>query len=169
MADPFIGEIRAAGFNYPPVGWALCNGQLLSIAENNALYALIGTTYGGDGMNTFALPNLNGRMAIDAGAGTGLSPYVLGQMSGSESVTLNSAQLPAHNHTIAAQNGMGGQASPSGNYFSASGLAQFGNSGPLLTAPLLTGMGGNQAHENRMPSLAVNYIIALVGVYPSQS
>ena len=168
MADPFIGEIRAAGFNFPPPGWALCNGQSLPIDQYATLFNLIGTTYGGDGVQSFSLPNLNGRMAVDAGNGPGLSPYYAGQAAGSESVTLNSAQLPAHNHTIAAQNGTGGQASPSGNFFSASSLAQFGPSGTLLTAPLLTSMGGNQPHENRMPSLAVNYIIALFGVYPSQ-
>ncbi len=168
MADPFIGEIRAAGFSFPPPGWALCNGQFLPIDQYATLFNLIGTTYGGDGVQTFALPNLNGRMAVNAGNGPGLSPYYAGQAAGSESVMLNSSQLPSHNHTIAAQNAMGGQQSPAGNYFSASSLAQFGPSGTLITAPLLTPVGGNQAHENRMPSLVVNYIIALVGIYPSQ-
>ena len=125
MADPFIGEIRAAGFNFPPVGWALCNGQLLSINENEALFALIGTTYGGDGVTTFGLPNLNGRMAIEAGTDQAfhLCP---GKAGGSESVTLNLSQLPSHSHPIAAQTGTGAQASPARNFFSASALAQFG-------------------------------------------
>ena len=96
--DAYLGEIRPAGFNFPPVGWALCNGQMLAISQNEALFVLLGTAYGGDGVNTFGLPNLNGRMAIDAGDGIGLSPYTLGQSGGSENVTLNSNQLPSHNH-----------------------------------------------------------------------
>jgi microcystin-dependent protein len=167
MSDQYLGEIRPVGFNFAPVGWALCNGQLLAIAENEALFTLLGTTYGGDGMQSFGLPDLRGRGAIHVGTGGG-GTYSLGAIGGSESVTLNANQLAAHRHVMPAQGGMGGQASPSGNFFSASSAAQFGTAvSSAVTAPLLAQTGGSQPHNNLMPYQCANYIIATTGIYPS--
>ncbi|MGZ8215218.1 MAG: phage tail protein [Methylosarcina sp.] len=176
MSEPFIGEIRMVGFNYAPQGWALCDGQLLSIAQNSALFALLGTTYGGNGQTTFALPDLRGRVPLHPGQGPGLSPYILGQSSGVESVTLTANQMPAHSHAIAANSNPGEVDSPSGNF--AAGIAD-PNSGTPLNAfaasanatmnPTVVGAaGGSQPHTNLQPSLCVNFIIALEGIFPSR-
>src|SRR4051812_113885 len=114
MSTPFLGEIRMVGFNFAPRGWALCNGQILSIAQNTALFSILGTTYGGNGQTTFALPDLRGRVPVSAGQGPGLSSYDLGQVTGSENVTLTVQQLPAHSHNIAADATAGNVGSPSG-------------------------------------------------------
>jgi microcystin-dependent protein len=171
MAEPFVGEIRVVGFPFAPVGWELCNGKLLLIDEYATLYTLIGTTYGGDGMQTFGLPNLQGRVPIHIGSGGG-GTYPLGANGGSESVTLTAGQLASHNHSIAAQSNSsaGGLPVPTGNYFSASTQPQFG---PLAqgstTATLLTAIGGGQPHDNIQPYQCVNYIISLNGIFPSQT
>lgn len=176
MSEPFIGEIRMVGFTYAPQGWALCDGQLLSIAQNSALFALLGTTYGGNGQTTFALPDFRGRVPLHPGQGPGLSPYVLGQSSGVETVTLTTNQMPAHSHTVAANSNPGEVESPSG-YFpaaiadpnSGSPLNAFASSANTAMNPaMVSAAGGNQPHTNLQPSLCVNFIIALEGIFPSR-
>lgn len=174
--DPFVGEIRLLPFNFAPVGWHDCDGSLLSIAENEVLYTLIGTTYGGDGQNTFGLPDLRGRLPIHQGTGQGLSAYVLGQMAGTEAVTLTTAQMPAHTHTAMVTSGTASTSTPSGTVELAaiSGDTMYTSDVSGLTAfPLINTMigpaGGSQPHENTMPTLTVRFCIALNGLWPSQS
>jgi microcystin-dependent protein len=178
MSQPFIGEIRLTGHNFAPSGWAFCNGQLISIAENETLFALIGTTYGGDGQTTFALPDLRGRVVLGAGQGPGLSNYSFGQTGGTEQVTLSSNQMPAHRHNVlAASSGSGAVASPAGKVWSAnsnSGSLQYaaGSANPPIVsmAPAQVGTAGSsQPHENMPPFLGLSYIISLFGIFPSQS
>ena len=171
MSEPFIGEVRLVGFNFNPVGWHLCDGSLLPISEFNTLYALIGTTYGGDGQNTFGLPDLRGRVPIHQGTGLGLSTYTIGQQGGATSVTLNVSQLPAHTHPVAANSGAGTANSAVNNYFAqtpnVNALAATGSSVSMVS--VVGPSGGSQPHENQQPFLTVNYIIALYGIYPSRS
>lgn len=170
-SEPYLGEIIAVPYNFAPRGWAFCQGQLLSIAQNQALFALLGTTYGGNGVNTFALPDLRGRSALSSGQGPGLSNYTLGQNGGEESVTLLVSQMPAHNHTVQASTAIGNQASPAGNAWAAQGRA------PIYSATANTTMspgstslaGGSQPHDNRSPYLTLNYVIALQGIFPSRN
>jgi microcystin-dependent protein len=179
MAEPFLGEIRMVGWNFAANGWALCNGQVMSISQNTALFSLLGTTYGGDGVRTFALPNLQGRVPIHQGAGPGLSPYTIGEIAGSENITLLTNQMPQHNHLVAVSNQPGAVADPTN-----ATLAQ-GNSGSGRTpvpvsdyvASTVTGSlapttisiaGGSQPHSNIQPFLCINFIIALVGIFPSR-
>ncbi len=166
--DPYIGEMRMFAGTYAPVGWAFCNGQKLPISGNEALFNLIGTTYGGDGQTNFALPNLNGRVPVHMGNG-----YTIGQTAGEESVSLALGQLPTHNHIIQFSTAAGTQPSPVGN-----APAQFTGTNAYIdgpaTAPMANGSitpdrAGGQPHENRQPYLCVSFIIALVGIYPSQS
>jgi microcystin-dependent protein len=170
MSDQYIGEIRMVGFNFAPVEWALCNGQLLSIAQNAALFALLGTTYGGDGQNTFALPNLQSRIPFHAGSNSG-NVLVLGQLAGSETVTLTTTQIPAHTHSLAASSGTGTQPSPAGGVWAASSLNQFSTEAAAHTmAPsTVTATGGSQPHDNLPPFQVINFIIALNGIFPTQS
>jgi microcystin-dependent protein len=171
MSQPYIGEIRMFGGNFAPVGWAFCDGSLISIAENSTLFNLIGTTYGGNGQTTFALPNLLGRLPIHAGQGL-TQTYVLGALGGAETVTLITGQLPTHNHTLWASTDTANASGPGGNV-----LAGTVNTTPYLTAAggvamnsaSVTQVGGSQPHDNMMPFMCVNFIIALYGVYPSQS
>jgi microcystin-dependent protein len=163
MSQPFIGEIRGTSFSVVPRGWAPCNGQLLSIAQNQALFAILGTTYGGDGVTTFALPNLQGRVPV--GTGNGVQ---LGQSDGSTQVTLLTTQIPAHNHTLMASN-TAGAADPTNQgpagakaYGPATSLTGFDGSSIAPT-------GGSQPHNNMQPYLTVNYIIALTGIFPSKN
>ncbi|HVP38342.1 MAG TPA: tail fiber protein [Candidatus Saccharimonadales bacterium] len=170
--QPFIGEIRLVPFNFAPVGWAFCDGQLMAISENTALFALIGTTYGGDGISTFALPDLRGRVATEAGQGPGLSPHVLGEMFGSETVTLTPAQLPVHTHAALADSGMGSTDRPNGRLYArdAANVPHYGPNATVQLLPAAVGMtGGGQPHENRPPYLVQHYIIALFGIFPAQS
>jgi len=175
MQDPWLGEIALVAFNFAPQGWAFCNGQLLSIAQNTALFSLLGTTYGGDGQSTFALPNLQSRVPLHFGQGTGLSPYALGATGGVESVTLQTTQIPAHTHSYTPQaTTVGGTAaSPAAAIWaeSASGdtIYQKGISNTQMAPQTLGNTGGGQAHENRQPFLALNYVIALAGIFPSRS
>ncbi len=190
--EPFIGEISMFGGNFAPKNWAFCNGQILSIAQNTALFSLLGTTYGGNGVNTFALPNLQGRSPIHWGQGPGLSNVTLGQVSGSETVTLIQTEMPAHTHAVT---GGGGQASvslkcssqagnsdsPAGNIAAATpaGDEQYadaasanGTMAPAtvtIPSPTLGITGGSQPHENRCPYLAISFIIALTGIFPSRN
>ncbi len=166
MSQPFVGEIRMAGFNFPPAGWARCDGSLLPISENDTLFNLIGTTYGGDGQTTFALPDLRGRMPVHAGNG-----LTLGQVGGVEQVTLTANQIPSHTHAAQAQNSVGNSASPANSVWANSTLNQF-TAGPAaapMNAANVAPTGGNQPHDNMMPFTAVNFIISLFGIYPSQN
>jgi microcystin-dependent protein len=167
MSDPYVGEIRMFAGNFAPQGWAFCNGQLVSIAENNVLFALIGTTYGGDGQNTFALPNLQSRVPVHQGNG-----YTFAQMAGVETVTLTANQLPTHSHGPQCNAGSGTLNSPSGNVWAAAASAkqftdQAANS--VMNAAAMTSSGGSQPHDNMVPYLAVNFIISLFGIFPSQT
>jgi microcystin-dependent protein len=175
MQDPWLGEIALVAFNFAPVGWAMCNGQLLSVNQNTALFSLLGPTYGGDGVNTFALPNLQSRVPLHFGQGTGLSAYALGQNVGVESVKLDPSQIPSHTHTYnpQANTGVGSGGSPAGAVWAGSAtgdtIYKTGASNTNMAAQTLGNTGGGQAHENRQPTLALNYIIALQGIFPSRS
>ncbi len=172
MADPYVGEVRLFAGNFAPYGWALCQGQLLSIAENEALFQLLGTTYGGDGQSTFALPDLRGRVPLHQGAGPGLSNRTIGQTGGSERVTLNAQQLPAHTHAqLASKAPAQAAAGPSGSLLAAASVNLYGNgppTTPMAANAIAPSSGGGQPHDNMAPFLAMNYIIALFGVFPSQ-
>jgi len=172
MANPYLGEIRMFGGNFAPQGWAFCNGQLLPINQNAALFDLLGTTYGGDGQTTFALPNLQSRVPINQGTGPALPPYVMGQVGGEENHTLTLAELPAHSHEFVSS-GPAVLDSPSGAALGSptSGVALYAMGGPTGTmnpAGNAT-IGGGQAHPNLMPYLCVTFIIALFGIFPSQN
>lgn len=176
MSQPFIGEIRMFGFNRAPNGWQACDGSLLPIAENDALFALIGTTYGGDGQTTFAVPDLRGRLPVHQGAGPGLSNYVLGGMGGSETVTLLATHLPSHSHIAQATSAAATALSPSSGVLpgSVSGetfyVSDLNGATPLvMSATAVASAGGSQPHENTMPTLTVQYCIALFGIFPSQA
>lgn len=180
MSDPFIGEIRMFAGNFAPNGWAFCNGQLLPISQNAALFSILGTTYGGNGVNTFALPNLQGQIPMHWGQAPSGTQYQLGQTNGSESVTLITSQIPAHNHGVSANAGAGA-ASPagavpaalawprgqSGNLPNAFAAAPDGNT--TMNPQMIQNAGGSQPHSNMQPSLCVSFIIALNGIYPSRS
>ena len=170
MSSPYVGEIRMVGFNFAPVGWAFCNGAIMPISENDTLFNLIGTTYGGDGQTTFALPDLQGRVPIHAGQGPGLSNQILGQKSGTESVTLTTNQIPNHNHPAQARSDSGNQGTPNNGVWANSGQSAYGTgAGSLpMKSTLLATSGGNQPHENMMPFLTINFIISLYGIYPTQ-
>jgi microcystin-dependent protein len=179
MAEPFLSQIEAFPFGFAPRGWAICAGQLLPINQNQALFALIGTYYGGNGTSTFALPDLRGRVALAFGQGVGLSPYVIAQQAGEEAHTLTASETPTHTHTInAANNGTtGGTNVPSGSVTLGAGYASetgspavnvYSSGSPTIAMGSL-GAAGGQAHENRMPYLALNYCIALQGVFPTQN
>lgn len=173
MSQPYVGEIRLVGFNFAPAGWMFCNGQLLPISEFETLFNLIGTTYGGDGQTTFALPNLQSRIIVHQGQGPGLSFYTLAEAGGVESVTLTTPQIPVHNHSANCSSSAGSQSSPVNNIWSAdaAGLtAEYSNShSGSMNANAIGVAGGSQPHENRMPFLAMNYIISMFGVFPSQT
>jgi microcystin-dependent protein len=175
MSEPFLGEIRMTGFNFAPQGWAMCNGQLLSIQQNTALFSLLGTFYGGNGVQTFALPDLRSRVAIHQGQGVGLSPYTIGQLSGSENITLLSNQIPAHNHLVNCVGSGGTQASPvsaypaiesTGTSFNYSTATPTGQMNPNTIA---NSTNGNQPHSNIQPYLCINFIIALQGIFPARN
>ena len=173
MGSPFIGEIRMFGGNFAPAGWMFCQGQLLPISENDALFTLIGTTYGGDGQETFGLPDLQGRLPMHAGQGPGLSQnYQLGEKGGVESVTLTTQQIPVHNHPAIASNDAGTSPNPQGNLLAVNNVVQF-FSGDVGTNPMasssLQPTGGSQPHDNLQPFLCVSFIISLFGVFPTQN
>ena len=171
MSTPYIGEIRLFAGSFAPVGWALCDGSILSIAEFDTLFTLIGTTYGGDGQNTFALPDLRGRVPLHRGTGAGLPTFQIGQLSGTESVTLSQQQLPQHSHLFLAATGGARETTPAGNLFAAGGPELFAN-GTLSASGALPGLpmaGSNLPHENMAPFLAVSFIISLFGIFPSQN
>ena len=168
-ATPFIGNIILFGGNFPPRGWATCNGQLLAIAQNSALFALIGTTYGGDGQTTFALPDLQSRVALHMGQGPGLSSYVIGQTSGEEGHTVFTSELPAHTHTLGSSTAASAL-SPATNAPAAASKSLYGAAAATpMAAGTIGNAGGNQSHNNVQPYLAVNFCIALEGVFPPRN
>ena len=167
MSQPFVGEIRMFGGNFAPAGWALCQGQLLAISENDTLFNLIGTTYGGDGQETFALPDLQSRLPLHVGPN-----YILGQNGGVESVTLNTQQMPAHTHSFMASTALALSADPTGNIVAQPPTLNlfFGDvAGAALNSSSILPAGGSQPHDNCQPYLVINFIISLFGIYPSQS
>ena len=169
MSQPFIGEIRMFAGNFAPVGWSFCNGAIIPIDQNDALFNLIGTTYGGDGQTTFALPNLQSRIPVHVGPG-----FALGQSGGVESVTLTTSQIPAHSHVPQAQSQAAttNVSSPANAVWANSTLGQFDNTNPPDSTMAPGGMGtsgGSQPHDNMVPFLAVNFILSLFGVFPSQA
>ncbi len=165
MSEPFLAEVRIVGFNFAPRGWAFCDGQILPINQNQSLYSLLGTTYGGDGRTTFALPDLRGRCPIHVGPG-----HTLGQKSGEETHTLSAGEMPQHTHTAEANSADATAATPNNNVL-ARQAGRIYDSGNLtgLHSGTITNTGGGQAHDNMMPYLALNFAIALQGLFPSRN
>jgi microcystin-dependent protein len=173
VADPFVAEIRIFPFNFAPKGWAFCNGQLLPISQNTALFSLLGTTYGGDGKSTFALPDIQGSAVMNPDQGPGLSDHFEGETSGSETVTLLTSEMPVHPHTLRGNNASGDNPTPGGNTLARPGsttIYQQNSSANLVQmAPqALPPAGGDQPHNNMQPYLTLNYNIALQGVFPQR-
>jgi microcystin-dependent protein len=175
MADQFVAEIRIFPFYFAPTGWAMCNGQILPISQNTALFSLLGTMYGGDGKSNFALPNLQGAAALNAGWGPGLSGYTLGQSGGSENVTLLVSEMPSHTHTVAGKTGAGNAADPTDMVWAnpagrpvPDSFVNGNSSQVVMSASALSVAGGSQPHNNMMPYLALNFCIALQGIYPQR-
>jgi len=174
--SPFLGEIMMVGFNFAPSGWALCDGQLLSISQHSALFALLGTAYGGDGRTTFGLPDLRGRVPIHAGSGPGLTRRLMGQKAGVENVALTPGQIPSHTHQAAlhASDSEGNSAVPGGHILakSGSGDPDYTSAGPGVVlrddSISVDASGGGQSHDNMQPFITVNFIIATSGVFPSR-
>lgn len=176
MSDPYVGEIKMFGGNFAPRQYALCNGQILSIAQNTALFSILGTTYGGDGRVTFALPDLQNRAAMHPGSGPGLSQHFLGESAGAPSVTLITSEMPSHNHQMQCNDAGGDTATPNGGTFGSGGrgdapfYAPASSFSAVPMAPQALGLtGGSQPHNNLQPYLAVNFIIALQGVFPPRN
>jgi microcystin-dependent protein len=172
MSESFVGEIRMFAGNFAPRGFALCDGQLLSVSQNDALFSLLGTIYGGDGRTTFGLPDLRGRIPIHAGTGPGLSPRRLGMKAGAENVTVSVNTLPSHNHgPFKASGDTGDTASPAGKTTAVAPGDIYTEEDPdtNFNAASVTNVGGSRSHTNLMPFLCINFIIALFGVYPSRS
>ncbi len=165
MSEPFLAEVKLVSFNFPPRGWAFCNGQILAIAQNQALFSLLGTTYGGNGQTTFALPDLRGRTPVHTGSG-----FALGQRAGEINHTLITTEMPAHNHFVNASSANADSVTPVSNYLGVS-TQQYTTTGnpntPLDVGP--TPSGGNQPHSNMQPYLVVNFVIALQGIFPSRN
>ena len=167
MGSPYVGEIRIFAGNFAPSGWMFCDGSILSISENETLFNLIGTTYGGDGQTTFALPDLRSRVPMHQGSG-----HTIGEMGGTETVTLTSSQVPAHSHVPQASSANGDSSDPSGNVWARSPASRQYAAGPLdspMAAGSLGQAGGGQPHDNMLPFLGVNFIISLFGIFPSQT
>ena len=177
MSEPFVAEIRIVGFNFAPRGWALCNGQLLPISQNTALFALLGTFYGGDGKSTFALPNFQGSAPVSVGQSSGGSAYYLGQQAGTPYVTLITSEIPVHNHTAQAYTvGNANKNSPAGNTWGKPGVARqpianynsAPGTSPQMAFTALTIAGGSLPHNNMPPYLVLNFVIAMQGVFPQR-
>jgi microcystin-dependent protein len=175
MSGKFLGEIIIGGWNFAPKGYAFCNGQTMSISQNTALFSLLGTTFGGNGTSTFALPNLQSRVPIHYGQGSGLTSYSLGETGGVESVTLTAAQIPAHSHLINAYSVASDSHTPNSTYLAkslANGTATYSDQTPDTTmhaGAIANNTGGGGGHENRQPFLALNFVIALQGIFPSRN
>jgi len=172
MSEPFVGEIRMFAGNFAPRGWAFCDGQLLAVSQNDALFSLLGTIYGGDGRTTFGLPDMRGRIPNHAGSGPGLSPRRLGAKLGTENETLTTNQLPSHSHVFQASTAAGTQSSNNGQYLASSANVRVfrpaGANSTLLNTSV-NNTGGSRSHSNLMPFLCVNFIISLFGIYPSRN
>jgi microcystin-dependent protein len=169
MADPFVAEIRIFPFNFAPKGWAWCDGQLLPLSQNTALFSLLGTTYGGDGKSTFALPDIQGRTVMHPGQGPGLSLHDLGETGGSETVTLLESEIPSHAHGVTASQPDGVERTPAGQLLATGmGISQYQTPGPLanLASAAIAPAGGDQPHNNLQPYLTFYFNIALQGVFP---
>jgi microcystin-dependent protein len=172
MSDPFVAEVRIFPFNFPPKGWAFCDGQILPLSQNTALFSLLGTTYGGNGQSTFALPNMQGNLAMHPGQGPGLSLHDLGEMSGSDFITLLQSEIPVHSHNVNASQSDGTDQVPTNSRYAAGvGIGQYAAPGPLtnLHVNAIAPAGGSLPHNNLMPYLTLNYNIALQGVFPPRS
>jgi microcystin-dependent protein len=172
MADPFIGEIRIFPFSFAPSGWAFCNGQLLPLSQNTALFAILGTTYGGDGKSTFALPDIQGRAVMHPGQGPGLSLHDLGETGGTETVTLLESEIPVHSHATNASQSDGTERTPAGQLLGTGvGISQYQAPGALtnLSPNAVSPTGGDQPHNNLQPYLTLSFNIALQGIFPPRS
>jgi microcystin-dependent protein len=173
MAQPYVGEIRMFAGNFPPNGWMFCEGQTLPISENDVLFQLIGTTYGGDGEETFNLPNLASRVPMHMGTGPDGTTYQIGEMAGVESVTLSTQQIPSHSHPLTATTALGSDPNPGGKVLAttAQGISMYYEGGvdSNMNAQSITPQGGSQPHENTQPFLCINFIISLFGIFPSQT
>lgn len=171
---PILAQIILFAGDFAPTGWMLCNGQLLSIAQYSALFSILGTTYGGNGVTTFALPDLRGRVPLSSGSGPGLSSYPLGESGGTETVTLTSKEMPSHSHTVNAVSSDGNQGNPSnalpaGESSTKGDLWSTASADITMNASMVANTGGSFPHNNLQPFLALNYIIAVEGIYPSRS
>ena len=173
MSSPYVGEIRMFGGNFAPVGWNMCDGSLLPISENEVLFQLLGTTYGGDGQDTFGVPDFRGRIALHQGQGPVITqPYLIGEMAGVESVTLTLNQIPIHNHAVLASTATATNPNPDGNILATSPTIEayvVDVASTSLAPNTVSFVGGNQPHENMMPFLCINFIISLFGIFPTQS
>jgi microcystin-dependent protein len=169
MSQQFLGQIQQFGFIFAPRGWAFCNGQLMSIAQNTALFSLLGTMYGGDGVTTFAVPDMRGRIPLHFGQGPGLSNYTQGEASGTESITLLSTQMPVHNHLINASSGAKLNNVPAANNLGGADIYTNATLDSVMEVPTIGPTGSNQPHENRQPILVINWCIAVEGIYPSRN
>jgi microcystin-dependent protein len=170
MSDQFVGEIRMGGWNFAPTGWAACDGQLLPISQNTALFSLLGTNFGGDGRSTFGLPNLQGMIPFCQGQGPGLSQYVVGEEDGTAAVTLQTSQIPGHTHQAVASTAAGNSPSASGNDWAETRGRLYGASTSITMNPAaLATTGGSQPHNNLPPYLVVTFVIALTGIFPPRS
>ncbi|WP_083100011.1 phage tail protein [Pseudophaeobacter leonis] len=172
MSEPFVGEIRMFAGNFAPRGWAFCDGQLLAVSQNDALFSLLGTTYGGEGRTTFGLPDVRGRLPIHAGSGPRLSPRRLGAEGGAETVTLTVNQMPSHPHEFVANTADAMDISPRGKTIAKGvGVAALAAAAQdtNMASPMVSATGGSRSHANLMPALCVNFIIALFGIYPSRN
>lgn len=175
MSEPFVGEIRMFAGNFAPRGWAFCDGQLLAVSQNDALFSLLGTIYGGDGRTTFGLPDLRGRIPLHAGSGPGLSPRRLGAKFGAENETLTVNQLPSHTHPLTATTSPGQEGQSANNLLAQSSIDVYVKSNAVppptlqnMNAGALSDVGGSRSHTNLMPYLCIHFIIALFGIYPSR-
>ena len=171
MSQPYVGEIRMFGGNFAPQGWMFCDGSMLAISQNDVLFALIGTTYGGDGQQTFALPDLRGRAPLHQGTGPGTSTRFIGELGGTETVTLTTTQMPQHTHALKASSGLSTGAAGANGVLAATSVNMYGSGPPTtpMAAQAISAQGGAQPHENMAPYLAVSYIISLFGIFPSQN
>jgi microcystin-dependent protein len=170
LSQPYVGQIIACGFNFAPAGWAICDGSLLPISEYETLFNLIGTTYGGDGQSTFAVPDLRGRVPIHNGQSPNGGSYIIGQSGGVETVTLNTNQMPRHSHPVRCSANPQNSADAGGSVLASTAGNQYSSNAPAVAmGPMVGSGGGSQPHDNMQPYLVVNWVISLFGIFPSQT